>query len=555
MPFETLRWKHTCSSRLERERDAALAVAAPRVAARSSLPAAAEGPGLGEDLRTHTSRLERERDAALAAAAPRVAPRSARSSAQEEPLELKQHKSRLELERDAALAAAAPRVSAGRSARSSTQEEAAAPLELKQRKSRLELEREAALAVAEPRIAAGRSARSSVQEGEAAQGGLADDFLVHKSRLELEQEAAKAAAAAGEAVTVKADASSRRASSSGHEAPLELALGSRRLSRLEQEQAAAKAAAENMAAGLGGAPPAGGAAPKTRLQLEKEAAAKAEKARAAAALLAKARAAAAAKAGGSLGEALKPTSPSKLQQESTAWRRAVRAIQANCGQGQELLHGFELKSVKASYWHGVLAHADCHVVPFLLACRMPEHRKQAATEQPCNDYRDCPLPFLPDLQCRTSDCIPPEELTFGASVNNFRAESSDDQAGQRPSHAPPCLPGGAGTISGAPRTIVCTHPSDSLMLCVAWLQAGACCWSRRGAGGSSNWRARRGCKPVPRLQSSCAAGLVRTPCGELLLRAPPPPLARRGGVSPASPLCLCLRNRAGSACDGLAAPV
>lgn len=308
-------------SRLERERDAALAAAAPRVAARSSLPAAAEGPSLGTDLRMHTSRLQQERDAALAAAAPRVAPRSALSSAQEEaPLELKQHKSRLQLEREAALAAAAPRVSAGRSARSSAQEEA--PLELKQHKSRLELEREAALAAAAPRVSAGRSARSSAQE----EAPL--ELKQHKSRLELEKEAAKAAAAAaGETLAVKADASSRRASSSGHEGSLEESLGARRMSRLEQEQAAARAAAENLSAGIGGGPAAAGAAPKTRLQLEKEAAAKAEKARAAAALLAKARAAAAAKAGAaqqgsSLGEALKPTPPSKLQQESTAWRRA-----------------------------------------------------------------------------------------------------------------------------------------------------------------------------------------------------------------------------------------
>ncbi|KAL4439821.1 hypothetical protein ABPG75_002822 [Micractinium tetrahymenae] len=320
-------------SRLERERDAALAAAAPRVA-RSSLPEAVQGPGLEEDLLKRKSRLQQERETALAAAAPRVsAGRSARSSAQEEePLELKQHKSKLEQEQEAALAAAAPRVSAGRSARSSVQESEAAQGALADdlvlHKSRLQQEREAALAAAAPRVSAGRSARSSVQESEAAQGGLADDLVLHKSRLQQEQEAAKAAAAAaGEAVAVKVDASSRRASSSGHEGPLEQALGSKRVSRLEQEKAAAKAAAENVAAGLGGAPAAAGAAPKTRLQLEKEAAAKAEKARAAAALLAKARAAAAAKAaaaqhGSSLGEALKPASPSKLELESEAWRRA-----------------------------------------------------------------------------------------------------------------------------------------------------------------------------------------------------------------------------------------
>lgn len=62
------------------------------------------------------------------------------------------------------------------------------------------------------------------------------------------------------------------------------------------------------------------------------------------------------------------------------------------------------------------------------------------------------------------------------------------------------------------------------MQCVAWLQAGTCCLGvKAGTGGSRLSGARPGRTPVRRLlRIRVEAGNLRTPCGELLLRATPP---------------------------------
>lgn len=89
------------------------------------------------------------------------------------------------------------------------------------------------------------------------------------------------------------------------------------------------------AAGAAGAADAG-VGRKSQLQLERTAAAAAEKALKAKELLAKARAAkaaAAAKEAAGLEQALKPTPPSKLQQERDAWLKAVGGVALAGGAG------------------------------------------------------------------------------------------------------------------------------------------------------------------------------------------------------------------------------
>ncbi|KAL4853877.1 5'-adenylylsulfate reductase 3 [Chlorella vulgaris] len=174
-------------SRLEKERDAALAAAAPRQAPKSTIPLPAAGPGMGEDMIVHRSQLELARDAALAAAAPRVnASRSRPASAHVGGGldEMVVHKSQLEHARDAALAAAAPRVNASRSRTASAQAYEGPTLSEAfgtKKLSKLEQEQAAAKAAA------------------AAGGGVADG--PRKSKLQLEN---AAAAAAGKADRMKA---------------------------------------------------------------------------------------------------------------------------------------------------------------------------------------------------------------------------------------------------------------------------------------------------------------------------------------------------------------
>ena len=205
-----------------------------------------------------------------------------------------------------------------RPAISSQHDEGSLDSQLLVHRSQLEKDRDAALAEAAPRVGPRPSSASQHDEG-----SLGSSLLIHKSRLELMKEAAKAAAAT--AVAMEADASSRRSTSSGYEGPsLDEAFGTKRLSKLEKEKLAAKAA--EAAGPAGGAVAQGG--PKSKLQLEKAASAAADKARRAAQLLAAARAARAGGGGGgverqdSLGSVLKPSAPSKLEKDRDAWLKA-----------------------------------------------------------------------------------------------------------------------------------------------------------------------------------------------------------------------------------------
>ena len=147
------------------------------MSAKSSLPATPEGPSLQDSLVIHHSQLEIDRDAALAAAAPRVAARY--SSSQEVVVGgdvsladtvVVRKSSQLEQARDAALAENAPRIAARYS---STQEAAVGgdvslQDSLLVHKSRLELMKEAAAAAAQAATAAGgetQPRRQSAYEG------------------------------------------------------------------------------------------------------------------------------------------------------------------------------------------------------------------------------------------------------------------------------------------------------------------------------------------------------------------------------------------------------
>lgn len=163
---------------------------------------------LGEVLCTRRrSELELAKEAAEAAALPRVAARSGPHVVKQPGLEevLVVRKTAMQRAKEEAVAANQPRQSAR--PRIAAAAEAAAGWgaggldSLKPRKSRLELEREAALAAAAPR----QSARSPITASVAATqsgagGGLGDGMVRHKSRLEREKEVAKA-------VELRADAS------------------------------------------------------------------------------------------------------------------------------------------------------------------------------------------------------------------------------------------------------------------------------------------------------------------------------------------------------------